>query len=108
MRRFFVAGALSVLALVAGMPGSASAEPGQPQRPRVQAQQRRAAVRQRAARIVRQRWQRMDTDGSGTITRNEWRGRPAAFDRLDRNRDGVLTKGEFGRGVRRAARRIRG
>jgi Ca2+-binding EF-hand superfamily protein len=106
MRRFIVAGALSVLAVFVGTPAAASAAPGQP-RPGIQAAQRRAAVRQRAARMVRQRWRRLDSDRSGTISRPEWRGRPAAFDRLDRNRDGVLTRRELARGARRAARRLR-
>ncbi len=105
MKRLIVAGALSVLTLVAAIP--ASADPGQRQRPGIQARQRRPAVRQRAARVVRQRWLRMDVDRDGTISRVEWRGRPAMFDRLDRNHDGVLTKGEFARAARRLARRAR-
>ncbi len=107
MRSLVIAGVLSSFALLAGLPTPAAADPLQPQGAAVQAQQRRAAVRQRAARIVRQRWRRMDLDRNGVISREEWRGRPAVFARLDRNRDGVLTRSELARGVRRAARRAR-
>jgi Ca2+-binding EF-hand superfamily protein len=32
----------------------------------------------------------MDTDGDGRISRQEWKGRPAMFDQLDRNGDGYI------------------
>ncbi len=35
-----------------------------------------------------------DRNGDRVITRAEWPGDPATFDRLDRNRDGVLTQAE--------------
>ncbi len=107
MKRVIVTVALSAFTLLAGLPSAAAADPLQAERPGVQARQARAAVRQRAARIVRQRWRRMDRDRNGVISQAEWRGRPAVFERLDRNRDGVLTRAELTRGVRRAARRSR-
>ncbi len=39
---------------------------------------------------------RMDADGDGRITRDEFRGPDAFFARLDRDGDGVLTPGDFG------------
>src|SRR6516225_2250371 len=38
---------------------------------------------------------RYDTDGDGIITRKEFKGPAEWFDRLDRNRDGVLTAVDF-------------
>jgi Ca2+-binding EF-hand superfamily protein len=38
----------------------------------------------------------LDYDGSGTIARNEWHGSVASFNRRDLNRDGVLSRREFG------------
>jgi Ca2+-binding EF-hand superfamily protein len=40
----------------------------------------------------------MDVNRDGKITRNEWHGTTAAFDRLDGNRDGVLTGTEVNGG----------
>ena len=37
----------------------------------------------------------MDADRDGQITREEFRGSDAAFERLDRNGDGVLTEADF-------------
>ena len=39
---------------------------------------------------------RLDADGDGQVTREEFPRRPALFRRLDRNRDGVLTPADFG------------
>jgi hypothetical protein len=38
---------------------------------------------------------RYDADHNGTVTRKEFGGPPDIFDRLDRNRDGVLTAADF-------------
>lgn len=46
----------------------------------------------RRARIARQ-W---DLNRDRQITRNEWRGNPAAFDRWDRNGDGMIGRNEAG------------
>ncbi len=39
---------------------------------------------------LRRRFKEMDKDGDGKLTREEWAGDPAGFDRYDRNKDGVL------------------
>jgi hypothetical protein len=44
------------------------------------------------ARLAR----RLDADGDGRVTRDEFPRRPSLFRRLDRNRDGVLTPADFG------------
>jgi Ca2+-binding EF-hand superfamily protein len=38
----------------------------------------------------------LDYNGNGAITRNEWHGSVASFNRLDQNRDGVVSRREFG------------
>ncbi len=38
---------------------------------------------------------REDVNADGQVTRHEFRGPPPLFDRLDHNRDGVLTKADF-------------
>ena len=43
------------------------------------------------------RFRNMDRDHDRVITRKEWRGSRAEFDRLDRNHDGVLTPDELSR-----------
>lgn len=40
----------------------------------------------------------LDRNGDGVISRSEWRGDARAFDRLDLDRDGVLTPRELRRG----------
>ena len=107
MKRLVIAGVLSSFALLAGLPAPAAADPLQRQGAAVHARQGRTGLRPRAARIVRQRWRRMDLDRNGVISRAEWRGRPAVFARLDRNNDGVLTRSEMARGARRAVGRAR-
>ena len=37
----------------------------------------------------------LDLDGNGIITRDEWMDIPEDFDRLDRNKDGVIQRNEF-------------
>ena len=49
---------------------------------------------------LRNRWwnrtfQSLDIDGNGVITRDEWMDVAADFDRLDRNKDGMITRREF-------------
>ncbi len=64
------------------------------------------------ARAVRQRLRRMDANRDGTIARDEWRGKPELFDRIDADRNGVLTPAEIrqfrGSRVRQAPRRQAG
>jgi len=47
------------------------------------------------------RFQAMDTNGDGVITRSEWRGSAATFRNNDWNGDGVLSGDEIQRGARR-------
>jgi Ca2+-binding EF-hand superfamily protein len=44
--------------------------------------------------ITGMRYRRMDTNGDGVISRNEWRGTPESFDAQDWNHDGVLSGDE--------------
>lgn len=44
-----------------------------------------------------ERLRAMDRDGDGRVARDEFRGPPAIFDRLDRNQDGALTQDELPR-----------
>ena len=63
----------------------------QPQAPR--------GVRQRALQKHGvhggKKMQRMDANNDGMISREEWRGRPKAFDRLDKNKDGMISREEL-------------
>ena len=61
------------------------------------------AVRQRVRDRADDRWKRLDKDGNGSISREEWPRKPEGFDRLDTNKDGVLTREELA--ARVAARR---
>jgi EF hand domain-containing protein len=76
-----------------------AAQPAPQQKP--WKQQRRQALQKR---FVRQ-FQRLDTNKDGVISRDEWRRRPQMFDRIDTNHDGVLTRDElrvvFARMIRR-------
>ena len=40
-------------------------------------------------------FENLDLDGNGIITRDEWMDFPEDFDRLDRNKDGVIQRHEF-------------
>ncbi len=54
------------------------------------------------AAIDGDRFDYLDYNGNARIDSHEWDGTPAAFDRLDRNNDGVVTRAELGttRGLR--------
>lgn len=41
-----------------------------------------------------ERLQMMDADGDGKISREEWRGAPPLFERIDRDADGFITENE--------------
>jgi Ca2+-binding EF-hand superfamily protein len=79
----------SISAVVAATSADpATAQPGQERR------QARAEARQRFAE--------MDSDGDGTISREEWRGSVQSFRVHDWNRDGVLSGNELRDAVRQA------
>ncbi|MGH9768320.1 MAG: hypothetical protein ACREAB_12870 [Blastocatellia bacterium] len=48
-------------------------------------------ARQRGGRHGGKNIKQMDTDNDGAISRDEWKGAPKAFDRIDRNNDGSLS-----------------
>jgi len=60
------------------------------------AKARAGAGRDRAKRFKRA-LKRMDADKDGAISKSEWKGDPAAFDRFDRNGDGKLDKADLPR-----------
>ena len=49
------------------------------------------------------RLREMDTDADGNTSRSEWKGKEEIFNRLDANKDGMLTRDEL-----RGARKPRG
>jgi Ca2+-binding EF-hand superfamily protein len=51
------------------------------------------------------RMKRLDVNNDGVISRDEWKGKPQAFDRIDENGDGSLTREELGAAARRQADR---
>ena len=51
-----------------------------------------------------QRWKKLDQDNDGRISRSEWQRNEPAFDRVDADKDGFVTKEE----LRSAAREFRG
>ena len=51
-----------------------------------------------------ERWKKLDQDNDGRISRSEWLRNEQAFDRMDSDKDGFLTKEE----LRSAAREFRG
>ena len=51
-----------------------------------------------------ERWKQLDQDNDGRISRSEWQRNEQAFDRMDADKDGFLTKEE----LRSAAREFRG
>lgn len=60
-----------------------------------------------AGRPLLQRLRAMDKDGDGRVSREEFTGRPAAFDRLDSNHDGYLDQNDRRQGPRPAGKRAR-
>ncbi|MGH9426265.1 MAG: EF-hand domain-containing protein [Terriglobia bacterium] len=61
-------------------------------------------VEERTRPNAEQRWKKLDQDGDGRISRSEWQRNEQAFDRMDADKNGFLTKEE----LRAAAREFRG
>jgi len=49
---------------------------------------------------------KLDTNGDGKVSRDEWTGPPQAFDKLDANADGAITKEEIPADLVQRARRL--
>ena len=69
--------------------------------------QPRGGRAQRLQQRFAARFDAIDRNHDGVISRDEWNRNPRLFNRLDRNRDGVLSRAELRRGAVRAARRRR-
>jgi Ca2+-binding EF-hand superfamily protein len=74
-----------VLATCVAFTGSAMAAEGG-QKPQKKAEKRLAA-----------HFKKLDVNHDGTISRDEWKGRPKAFDRLDADHNGSLSPKEIER-----------
>ena len=57
---------------------------------------------QKAQKRLAKHLKKLDANQDGSISREEWKGRPKVFDRLDADHNGAVTAQELQRGVRRA------
>ncbi len=55
------------------------------------------ALQKRGHHNPERKFQRLDKNNDGKITRDEWPGRPEGFNRLDLNHDGFITLDELQR-----------
>jgi Ca2+-binding EF-hand superfamily protein len=101
------AGLLALSVLLA--PGLAAAQVPAGQAPATQQQQlrqqRRERIRERLRQRVEARFQQMDVNHDGAISRDEWKRNTTAFDRFDVNHDGMLTQDELKTAIARAVRK---
>lgn len=68
--------------------------------------QGRPAPRQRRSPNREKMMKRMDINNDGAISRDEWKGKPEAFDKIDKNGDGSLTREELGAAASRQGGRL--
>ena len=93
MTRFLIFAAY-VLALLTSISALAQDPQGQP------------GPRRRGGHNGEKRMKTMDINNDGVISRDEWKGRPEVFNRIDKNGDGSLTREEFGGAARNHAGRL--
>src|SRR5215470_2863518 len=93
MTRFMIFAAC-VLALLTSFSVLAQDPQGQP------------GPRRRGGHNGEKRMKTMDVNNDGAISRDEWKGKPEAFNRIDKNGDGLLTREEFGAAARNHAGRL--
>jgi Ca2+-binding EF-hand superfamily protein len=86
--------AVCVLAFLASITVLAQDPQGQP------------SPRQRSGPNGEKRMKRMDVNNDGAISRDEWKGKPEAFDRIDKDGDNSITLEELGAAARRQAGRL--
>ena len=91
MRRYIRAAAIIALTTCMAVPAFASQSPQDP-----------AAATARRAKALK----KVDKDGNGSISRDEWTRKPKAFDRIDANKDGQLTLEELQQARARHAKRV--
>jgi Ca2+-binding EF-hand superfamily protein len=99
MKRFLIFAAC-VLAFLISISILAQARQG------AQAPQGQPGSRQRGGLNVEKRMKRMDINNDGVISRDEWKGKPEVFDKIDKNGDGSITREEFDAAARRQAGRF--
>jgi Ca2+-binding EF-hand superfamily protein len=58
----------------------------------------------RAQKRLEAQFKKVDTNHDGAISRDEWKGRPKAFDRLDADHNGSLSPRELARVAARKRR----
>src|SRR5262245_16482744 len=66
--------------------------------------QDQTSSRQRGGANVEKRMKRLDINNDGVISRDEWKGKPGAFAKIDKDGDGSLTREEFEAAPRPQAR----
>ncbi len=94
----------AALVMSIGLVTASAQTPQTPPTQSAQMQTRRDRIRARIDKRIQTRIQRIDRNGDGAVSRDEWPGAAKRFDRLDANHDGVLTKDELTRG---AAKRLK-
>lgn len=83
--------------ILSGNPSPDSADTAPPITPAKKAAAKKALAKKAAAAGLGDpaaRIRQMDTNGDGTITRDEWVGQPQVFQRVDKNSDDKLDAGE--------------